>query len=321
MNKLASDNEEENKQDFENFSLKNLDQSEIDELIEHLFKLDSDLGLTKPLEMIIKEDTFVNSELSTNYTGMTSIKHLKQISSIVAHVKELKIEKNESRCFIELGAGRGKLSHWLSMALKDEEINNFLLVERGSQRFKFDSYHNDNKSNRFQRIRMDIKNLYLSELDLVKQSDQLVLYGKHLCGPATDFTLHCLKRTLNDQASKFKGLLLAVCCHNYCEWDTFCGKNFFNQYNITRRQFYIIRNLTSWATCGQRATINDNEEKKLYKEKIGYMCKNLIDMARVDYLLSKNSLDDNKIKLNAKLFYYCNQNVTLENRRLIVTPK
>ncbi len=296
--------------------LKNIEQNELDEVISYLIKLDSELGLSKPLEMLQYEDSFINEQISLNYTGCSSLKHLNQISSIVGHIKKLNLS-DDTTCLIELGAGRGKLSHWLSLSLNNSN-NRFLLVERGSQRYKFDGQHREDDI-KFERVRMDIKNLFLSELDLVKKCNQLVLYGKHLCGPATDFTLHCLKRTLlKEEEKKFKGLLLAICCHHYCEWETFCGKKFFKKLNLTRKQFYIIRNLSSWATCGQVVTTEIDSEKILYKENIGYMCKNLIDMARMNYLFEKNNF--NEIKLDAKLFYYCDQNITLENRMLLVTP-
>lgn len=40
------------------------------------------------------------------------------------------------RCFIEFGAGRGKLSHWVDIALQDAANVHFLLVERATTRFK-----------------------------------------------------------------------------------------------------------------------------------------------------------------------------------------
>lgn len=41
-----------------------------------------------------------------------------------------------NRCYIEFGAGKGKLSHWIHIALKAAENVHFLLVERSSTRFK-----------------------------------------------------------------------------------------------------------------------------------------------------------------------------------------
>ncbi len=41
-----------------------------------------------------------------------------------------------NRCYIEFGAGKGKLSHWIHIALKEAKNVHFLLVERSSTRFK-----------------------------------------------------------------------------------------------------------------------------------------------------------------------------------------
>lgn len=44
------------------------------------------------------------------------------------------------RCFVEFGAGRGKLSHWVDTALENVEGVQFLLVERATTRFKVRRY-------------------------------------------------------------------------------------------------------------------------------------------------------------------------------------
>lgn len=44
------------------------------------------------------------------------------------------------RCFVEFGAGRGKLSHWVDKALQDAKDVHFLLVERATTRFKVERY-------------------------------------------------------------------------------------------------------------------------------------------------------------------------------------
>ena len=47
------------------------------------------------------------------------------------------------------------------------------------------------------------------------------------------------------------------------------------------------------------------------KHKLGRICKNLIDFARLQYL--KDIKMPNKLKLEAKIFYYIESDVTLEN--------
>ncbi len=206
------------------------------------------------------------------------------------------------------GAGRGKLTHYTSLSVDASGENDakYLLIERGSQRHKFDSFHADS----LERIRMDIKNLNLNEIESIKACDATLIYGKHLCGSAIDLTLHCLKRTFTEN-KRFRGLLLAICCHHISDWSSFCGKKFFKQLNLTVKDFYVIRNLTSWATDTQFNTTEDDQN--LYKKRIGRICKNLIDSARINYI--KESMG-----YQTKLFNYCDPCVTLENRMLIVTP-
>lgn len=62
-------------------------------------------------------------------------------SSILGHLEALGL-LGRGRCFVEFGAGRGKLSHWIHEALKTpehletQEDLQLLLVERCSTRFK-----------------------------------------------------------------------------------------------------------------------------------------------------------------------------------------
>lgn len=104
---------------------------------------------------------------------------------------------------------------------------------------------------------MDLKDFYLNKVDLIENSKNYLLYGKHLCGVATDYALRALKRSIEDSAKnneeiKFSGLVLAVCCHNQCVWESFCGKKFFEELNIDSKMFYIIRSMTSWyVTCSE----------------------------------------------------------------------
>lgn len=261
-------------------------------------------------------------------------KHLDQISSIVSHVEVLLQNandndiKDQSTCLVELGAGRGKLSYWYEQSRSDKvEKNNeyikkklnILLVERGSQRFKFD-YHFKKESADFERIRIDLKDFWLNEVDLIKKSEKYLLYGKHLCGVATDYALRCLKYSLEELSNtneelKFSGLVLAVCCHNQCVWESFCGKKFFEEeLKIDSKMFYILRSITSWyVTCAENNLQTEEElVHGISKQKLGRICKNLFDFARLRYLTESIHLPSN-YKMRAELFYYVEKDVTLEN--------
>ncbi|MEQ2180214.1 hypothetical protein GOODEAATRI_033518, partial [Goodea atripinnis] len=92
----------------------------------------------------------LQEELLNPMNGDSAHKHLKQQASILGHLWELGLLKR-GHCFVEFGAGRGKLSHWIHKALKNPEICEYqkiindpetfedlqlLLVERSSTRFK-----------------------------------------------------------------------------------------------------------------------------------------------------------------------------------------
>ncbi|XP_071328953.1 tRNA:m(4)X modification enzyme TRM13 homolog isoform X2 [Trachinotus anak] len=142
----------------------------------------------------------LQEELSNPKNGHSAHKHLKQQSSILGHLEELGL-LGRGRCFVEFGAGRGKLSHWIHEALKTRdhlktcEDLQLLLVERCSTRFKVDGKHQD-VGVQFERLQVDIQHLDLSKVPLLRQKKlPLVGVGKHLCGAATDLALRCLLET------------------------------------------------------------------------------------------------------------------------------
>ena len=55
-------------------------------------------------------------------------------------------------------------------------------------------------------------------------------------------------------------------------------------------------------------------------KKIGRICKNLMDYARLHYLADSIKVNEN-YKLESKLFYYINEEVTLENSMIFVELK
>lgn len=62
--------------------------------------------------------------------------------------------------------------------------------------------------------------------------------GKHLCGPATDFTLRCCIRHLEAPGSGKGscgciGLAVATCCHHRCTWKQYVNKGFFREHGFT----------------------------------------------------------------------------------------
>ena len=54
-------------------------------------------------------------------------------ASLVGHIDKLNLLRDKV-CYIEFGAGKGGLSHWVQKAAPDCQNNKYLLVEKGSIR-------------------------------------------------------------------------------------------------------------------------------------------------------------------------------------------
>ncbi|XP_046905965.1 tRNA:m(4)X modification enzyme TRM13 homolog [Hypomesus transpacificus] len=123
--------------------------------------------------------------------GDFACKHLKQQASLLGNMEALNL-LGPNQCFVEFGAGKGKLSHWIHVALKANDNIHFLLVERSSSRFKVDGKHQSTDA-KFQRLQVDIQHLDLSKVPILGENGLPVVgMGKHLCGAATDLALRCL---------------------------------------------------------------------------------------------------------------------------------
>ncbi|XP_043078346.1 tRNA:m(4)X modification enzyme TRM13 homolog isoform X2 [Puntigrus tetrazona] len=286
----GSGSEDETKEEI---TIAERSKEELDELI---IKLKTALkGLnTKLIENSLSHSA-LHEPLNDPKNGDSAFKHLKQQASILGNMELLELLK-PNRCYIEFGAGKGKLSHWIHIALKEAENVHFLLVERSSTRFKVDGKHK-NADSTFDRLQVDIQHLDLRKAPLLREKGLPVIgVGKHLCGAATDLALRCLfehncseeddepptKRVKLHQnegacgdikpASSTKGretgkklivsgLAIALCCHHRCDWRHYVGKEFFRQKGLGPEEFAAFQRMSSWATCGMRKFASKIREK------------------------------------------------------------
>ncbi|XP_069960491.1 tRNA:m(4)X modification enzyme TRM13 homolog isoform X3 [Cherax quadricarinatus] len=65
-------------------------------------------------------------------------------------------------------------------------------------------------------------------------------------GAGRDLALHCLSRCSRPVVA---GLVLALCCHHRCTWNTYSGFTFLQDSGFCPSEFYTLTALTSWATC------------------------------------------------------------------------
>nr|XP_033771862.1 tRNA:m(4)X modification enzyme TRM13 homolog [Geotrypetes seraphini] len=261
-------------------SLSSLSEEEIMNLIRKLRKASS--GFAKTLEKRTLSHPVLHEALHDPKNGESAFKHLKQQASILGNLDKLGLLKPK-RCYVEFGAGRGKLSHWVAKALQDSASTHFLLVERATTRFKVDGKHT-NRDSVFERLRIDIQHLCLNRVPiLMKEKLPVVGIGKHLCGAATDLALRCLvetygsqdeeplpkrlkteeiETTKNDDEDKGKtmpegwfpvtGIVIALCCHHKCDWKHYVGQEFFCTLGLGAEDFNLYQRMSSWATCGMQ---------------------------------------------------------------------
>eukprot|EP00112_Aurelia_sp_Birch-Aquarium-sp1_P016120 Seg3626.1 transcript_id=Seg3626.1/GoldUCD/mRNA.D3Y31 product=tRNA:m protein_id=Seg3626.1/GoldUCD/D3Y31 len=288
----------------------------------------------------------LKEELENEEYGASARKHLLQQASLI-NILEKSSSFKKNTAFVELGAGKGKLSHWLQRAVGEIDQVEYFLVDRQHHRNKFDCYHKgEDQGPVFKRLYVDIEHLNLGKVNDL-HGKEIVGIGKHLCGGATDLALRCLleqksggvssdekackKQKLDTTQFDVKLILLALCCYHRCTWASYVGNEFFTNNGFTAFDFHRVTQLCSWAVCGFRdhhkdSTNGDQEEKECEnnqerndfklsseeKKEIGIKCKRLIDVGRLEYL--------KKHGYKSKLMYYVDSEVTLENVALLAEP-
>ncbi|XP_057697816.1 tRNA:m(4)X modification enzyme TRM13 homolog isoform X2 [Corythoichthys intestinalis] len=295
------------------------------ELQDLLDKLDAAVSKAlphEPEERFLSHPVF-HEEFNNPKNGASARKHLKQQASILGHLEALGLLRR-GRCFVEFGAGRGKLSHWIGRALENSdgpERPQMLLVERSAARFKADGKQRDAGAD-LARLRIDIRHLDLSKVAATERRPPLVGVGKHLCGAATDLALRCLFPTPAGESVPVLGLAVALCCHHRCEWRHYAGRSFFSEMGLSAADFADFCRMSGWATCGRRADGEHEAEDETdappgflstaERERIGRRCKLLIDRGRLEFLRGRG--------FRGRLTRYVDAGVTPENVLLTATP-
>ena len=63
-------------------------------------------------------------------------------ASILGHMEAANL-LTDGNCFVEMGAGRGHVNHWIQRALGNDTYAQFVLVDRQGVRYKMDAQHRD----------------------------------------------------------------------------------------------------------------------------------------------------------------------------------
>ncbi|OWF35563.1 tRNA:m(4)X modification enzyme TRM13-like [Mizuhopecten yessoensis] len=226
----------------------------------------------------------LQEELANENFRIPALRHRKQQASLIGHLGKMDLLK-DGMCYVELGAGKGMLSHWIQKASDQCSNTAFVLVDRGHVRYKADNQHKWGESGpKFERIRIDIANLHLGRVPSIQENERpVVAVGKHLCGGATDLAVRCVTNTLSAEdlgetasvaepackrskpntSSKFAGMAIALCCHHRCTWETYVGKDFMKTCSFSARDFMLMCKLSSWAAATWKgwATIEQMNEE------------------------------------------------------------
>ncbi|XP_076649306.1 tRNA:m(4)X modification enzyme TRM13 homolog [Halictus rubicundus] len=268
----------------------------------------------------VLQHQILQSKINDESCGKAVKKHLSQNASLLSHLERADLMK-DSTCFIEFGAGKGKLTYWLGQIIKDRKDSCILLVDRSSHRHKSDNKLKSEQSPLvIQRIRADIADLKLNSITEIQKFDYKVGIAKHLCGVATDLTISCLHRAMQDKpVCNVNGIVIAFCCHHRCEYASYVGKHYLEQCGFTLSEFPILCSIASWATCGsnkQHDSKNTRYAKILTsseREAIGRKVKTLLNWGRLEFL--------NSIGFESRLVYYTTTDVSLENMCIVATRK
>lgn len=228
-----------------------------------------------------------------------NVKHGNQQTNIVQYMEHAGLLRCVRECdaqliYVEYGAGKGGLSHFVSQRLSEKykqetgkqcslKDSKFVLIDRDARRNKKDKYMR-NLGFGIERYLMDIADFdiakYLNHVKTQIQDSKPVKFvgiAKHLCGGATDLTLTSIKNLLGEKA--LEGLAIATCCHHACDTLTYVNLQFVQEEiglkPLDNRRFCHFVRCSSWAV-DPRATLE--------KRAAGFMVKRMLDLGRVLYM-------------------------------------
>ncbi|KAM4774011.1 tRNA:m(4)X modification enzyme TRM13 homolog isoform 2-T2 [Cyanocitta cristata] len=240
--------------------LSSLSIEELQDLIIKLKKASN--GLELHLKEQILSHQALQEALNDPKNGESAFKHLKQQASILGNMEKLHL-LGPRRCFVEFGAGRGKLSHWVDVALQNVESVQFLLVERATTRFKVDGKHK-RRDSIFERLQVDIQHLCLNLAlrCLVESYTTCCDGGDEEPAPkrsrAAQTEVAPQRSAGNESTTEdhkpVAGIVIALCCHHKCDWTHYVGREFFKSVGLGPVEFHYFQRMSSWATCGMRET-------------------------------------------------------------------
>lgn len=270
----------------------------------------------KRIQDLRLEVDIIEEQLKRTDMNATHRKHLTQHSSIIGHLLEAGLLKdNEDCCVVDFGSGKAQLSYWMA---KIAPKCHFLLIDRMGCRNKHDNKAlQENTSLRIVRLRCSIEHLDLSKVDAAKDAKNLVAVCKHFCGSATDCGIRCLHNAVKG-GLHLSGFAMAPCCHHKSAFNDYVGRSFLEKCGFEgTADFDCLRYVATWAVCGMLREEQQIKEKttedtvdppaaliaakdagdpdeidcdnpliwtRCQKEFLGRQAKALLELGRADYL-------------------------------------
>ena len=110
-------------------------------------------------------------------------------------------------------------------------------------------------------MKLNISSLLMS-WNKYGKTGNVELFSPFECSFHTGIFSSCIFLFVLDSAvGELEAIVLALCCHHRCDWQTYTGKEFFTDLGLTARDFHLICSMTSWATCATRTFLNKLAER------------------------------------------------------------
>lgn len=242
-------------------------------------------------------------------------KHALQQSSLIGNMARLN-QLSTDTFYLEYGCGKGELSRYVNLCAMQEPTEHkpgygFGLIDRGVNRQKMDTrILNDCQARGItptvKRSRIDIKDLDVLKFLEDTSAEKVMIISKHLCGVATDLTLCLVLKSNLHKGSRFKGMLIAMCCRHVCSYELLLpeSKRYLACMGFpSAKSFLVLRKAVSWAVSG------DDKQRA----KVGLVARRIIDESRA--IAMQKRLKNYKVDL----FRYAEPSTTLENVCLSIT--
>ncbi|XP_052749861.1 tRNA:m(4)X modification enzyme TRM13 homolog isoform X2 [Galleria mellonella] len=219
----------------------------------------------------------VQADFNESNRTESSRRHLRQVSSLLWIVEEEGLAGDQT-CYVELGAGKGRLSEYVAAAWRGARV---LLVDRAALRHKRDGRLAARLAARpaaaaaaaaARRLRADLAHVALRHAPLAAHATRLVALAKHLCGAATDYALRCVVNEDEEcereaggagagaggagggggggDGGRRRGLVVAACCHHRAHRASYVARAHLAELGVNDADLDIMLGIVSWATCG-----------------------------------------------------------------------